>query len=212
MPDRHIIKPRRIAVLAAVILAALLTGIKIYTINRSVTPVQTSHYNQGIFVPLGEDYFWQEREKSPGYEVRVDSAQLKTYKEFVEDYGESEEYIEEDYRPEYVIDLEITVKNTNTEESDGAKGIDLIQMRVQTINDTFQTHGELFALVRPDLNGQLGFRVRPGTEMSIHLPFTRSYVMDGYESYEKFMSKQYYLLLSMYPVKKMIMLDLQGLQ
>ena len=188
-----------------VIVGALLIGLRIREVNDEVSVPPMVAYREGEYVPLGEDYYWQEQEKSPGYEIRVVSSQIKSYADFVSEYGEDETYLDEGYRPEYVIDLEVSIKNTNTDDETG-RGIDFVQMRVQTENDSFQVNSELFTLVRPDLAGVLGVRVRPGTEVTLHLPYARSVSMDGYESYDAFVAKDFYLLLSMYPVKKVISL------
>lgn len=79
-------------------------------------------------------------------------------------------------------------------------------MLVNASNETLQVNSELWALVRPDLAGELGIRIRPGTEYTIHLPYTRPANMDRIFSAKKLLTKDYHLLLSLYPTKKIIRL------
>ncbi len=200
-------------IIAPVILlvCAALIGMRIYNVNKDVELPPVEVYPEGEYAALGDNYFWQENEMSPGYEVKVESAAFKKYADFVAEYGEDEDYLDEGYRPEYVLDLELTIRNTNTDEETG-RGIDFVNMRVQSENESFQIHSMLFALVRPDLGGVLGVKVRPGTEATLHLPYTRSYSFDDFITGEKLMAKDYYLLLSMYPEKVIIGLDPQKIR
>ena len=192
---------------AGILLAVMLVGLRICQVNADVKQPLVTVYREGEYVPLGEDYFYQEQEKSPGYEVKVISSEMKPFAAFVEEYGQTEDYIDEWMRATYVIDVKVTIKNTNTDEKIG-RGIDLIDTQIQAVNDTIQVNNALFSLVEPKLSGQTGFRVRPGTEFTTHLPFMRPGYKDKYESESAFLGKDYYLLLSMYPTKKMIELNL----
>jgi hypothetical protein len=104
-----------------------------------------------------------------------------------------------------VLDIELTIRNSNTDEEVG-RGFDFVQMVAIASNEIFQVNNELWTLVRPDLAGELGIRVRPGTEYTVHLPYTRPASMDRVSSPKKLLTKDFHLLLSLYPTKKVIRL------
>ena len=205
--EKHLHLSCWLKIIIITVVCALL-GLRIYQVNKNVAIAPTESYPEGEYVEIGKNYFWSGVEDNTGYEVKVVSATFKKYADFVSEYGETEDYLDEDYRPDFVIDLEVIVRNDNIDEETG-RGFDLVDMRIQSSNESFQVHSRLFELLRPDLSGALNFRVRPGTEAAIHLPYTRSISMDGFESDERLFTKNYYLLLSMYPVKKIIELDIK---
>ena len=188
------------------VLSAVPISIRIYNINKNIPLPQVLEYKEGDLVPLEEDYFWQIKENSSGYIIGVLSSRLETYSDYIHELGETEEYIDEGYRPDFVYILEVLVKNTNTDENIG-RGFDFIDMRVQSINETMQVNQWIFGLLYPELSGSDGFRVRPGTEKTMTLPFTRAYSENGYGTLDDFSNENFYLLLSMYPRKKIIKLN-----
>ncbi len=197
-------------IIAPVILlvCAALIGIRIYNVNKDVELPPVEVYPEGEYVALGDNYFWQENEMSPGYEVKVISSKVITYESFIKEYGAEIDYLDEGYRPEYIIDLEVSVRNNSEDTNDSSRGIDLIQTILESNKRSFQTNSRLLGLCSPNLENQVGFRVRPGTEFHVHLPFTQSPSMDPFTSVRELSEEDYYLVLTMYPVKKVIKIDL----
>lgn len=178
-----------------------LWAFRFYSVNQNVASPTTKIYAQGEVVPYENDFFHRDDESRNGYEITVVSATLMTYKKFVTLHNKTEEYISSDkIHPVYIYDIEISVKNNNTQD-DTTKGIDLINTRLVTTNDSMQVNEDLFDLLYPDLSGQFGFSLRPESEMIFHLPYA-TYESDLTE--KKILSKDWYLLISMYPTKKMI--------
>ena len=197
---------KRISTGVLIALGMLSIGLRIYGVNSETVLPETITYAEREIVPFENDFFWQEKENSSGYEVCVLSSYIKEYSEYMSELGETENYLDEGYRPDFIYVLEVLVKNTNTDEEVG-RGFDFIDMRVQAINETLQVNLRLFELLYPDLGAVDGFRIRPGTEKVMTLPYTRSYAQNGFETLDEMKSKQFYLLLSMFPHKKMILLD-----
>lgn len=197
-----------------IMLALCLTAawlLRVITLNISAERVETVIYEMHEPVLLEEDFFYNGDDVAAGYEITVESAQIRSYEEYIAEYGGTIDLIPEERRPEYVYDVEIRIRNYNKEDSNST-GFNLISCRLQAVNDTMQVSDELFGLLYPHLEGTFGFSLRPETEMTMHLPYIRSYVMDKYDSYEKMKNRQYYMLLSMYPVKRMIAVEPQEVQ
>jgi hypothetical protein len=192
-------------IVLALLACAVFLGLRIRSVNMAVELPLEESYEEGEFVEIGDNYFYQEREKNTGYGIKVISSKFVPYADYVAAYGQDETYLDEGYRPEYVLDIELTIRNSNTDEEVG-RGFDFVQMVAIASNEIFQVNNELWTLVRPDLAGELGIRVRPGTEYTVHLPYTRPASMDRVSSPKKLLTKDFHLLLSLYPTKKVIRL------
>lgn len=95
------------------------------------------------------------------------SVKLKTYKDFVKEYHQTEEYLNADARPEHLIDLKLTIKNDN---SDGY--INLIQYFLQDQKDIFIFNTDLWKLTAPKCEGKFGFNLDHHSQVTIHVPYT----------------------------------------
>lgn len=188
------------------LLVLTLWGFRVYHINVGIEEQKTEVYQIGEVVSLGEDFYFSSTECIDGYEISVLSAKLMTYQEFVKEHGEREDYIEDEWmRPKYVYDVEVEIWNRNFEE-DNSRGINMVVLTLNSINDVMQVNDDLFTLLYPHLDAAWGFALRPESSMVMHLPYgTSGY--QKYDTYEGIDGKEWYLLLSMYPVKKMILVN-----
>lgn len=197
---------KRLKVISPIILVvcfAVVWGFWFHAVNAEIKPTPTKIYQMNEAAPYEKDFFHYLDENRNGYEITVKSAKLMSYKEFVEQHGQTEDYIpENEIQPKYIYDVEVYVKNSNTED-DMAKGIELINTRLVSTNASMQVNDRLFGLLYPHLEGQMGFSLKPNSDMTLHLPYAE------YEenNRETILSRDYYFLMSMYPTKKMIALN-----
>lgn len=186
---------------AAVIVA---WGARVYCLSAGIEKQQTEIYQIGEKVEYGKDFFYLASEAIEGYDITVLSAELKTYQEFVKEYGDKEVHFREEWmRPDYVYDVEVLIHNKNQEEDQGS-GINLIETRLVSVDDSMQICDELFAMLYPHLEGQTGFALRPDSSMTMHFPYVQPGWAKKFLSHDKVVSSDWYLILTMYPVKKMI--------
>jgi len=199
---KHRIKSILIISLVAAFLG--LWAFRFSAVNKGIDLPTVKYYRQGDTVEYGNDFFNRDDEKRDGYEITVVSASLTAYDEYIGKYNNGIDCISEDaIRPTFIYDVEVLVKNKNTEDNP-YKGIDLINTRLVTVNDSMQVNDALFAVLYPNLSGQSGFSLKPESEMELHLLFA-TYAEN--ETEQKILSKDWQLLISMYPTKKLISLQ-----
>lgn len=97
-----------------------------------------------------------------------------------------------------IYDVEVYIQNNKTE--DDMKGLDLVNSRLVSTNASMQVNDRLFGLLYPHLEGQMGFSLKPNSDMTIHLPYAEY----KEKNCESILSRDYHFLMSMYPTKKMI--------
>lgn len=196
---------KRAVILCVVVLVGLVgVALRIWSVNKNNEVLVSETYSMGEIVPLEDDFFYNGDDSREGYEIRVNSAKVKTLEEFLTENGKPADFFadEDNYTPiSHVYDVEVTIWNHNTEEDE--KNIDLVNIQLMTINSWYQVKMELLNLLYPQIDPtSFGFRVLPGTETTVHLPFT---VFEWrHLTTEQIEQKPTYLLLSMYPVKKMV--------
>lgn len=199
-------KIKRVSICAGAFLCLLLWGVRVYQVNAGISLPETKIYQMGETVPFGKDFYFYSAEIIDGYEVTVLSARLMTYQEFMAEYGQQEDYIADEWhRPRFVYDVEVEISNRNREE-DNTRGINMINFSLHSVNDILQVNNDLFSMLYPHLDASWGFALRPESSMVMHIPYgTAGY--QKYYTYEGISSTDWYLLLSMYPVKKMILVN-----
>ena len=193
---------KRLKVIVPIFLAVCFVavwGFRFHTVNAETKPTPVKVYKMGEPAPYEKDFFHFADEGLEGYVLTVKSAKLMTYKDFVELHGQTEDFIpKNEIRPTYVYDVEVYIQNHKTE--DKMKGIDLVNSRLVSANASMQVNSRLFGLLYPHLDGNMVFSLNPNSDMTMHLPYAE------YEetSKEKLLSRDYSLLMTMYPTKKMI--------
>lgn len=191
--------------LCSVCFAAWIFGV-IYTNVRAERPVVKT-YSINEPVPYESDYFRRSDNILRGYTATVLGSEILPYDAYAEKYNidlpevGTDEFGNPVYRPEYVYDIE--VKFANTDNEDG--GIDMF--------DTLLVNGDALMLradeylwdkMYPQLAGSYSFRLRPNTEKVFHIPFVVESVYSKRYSIEKIKKQKMALVISQYPVKKII--------
>lgn len=202
-------KKRWIAILLAVLCVAGVS-LRIWIVNRDNEPQLYKTYSMNEVVPFEDDFFYSKDEIRDGYDIEVLSARVMTIEEYLDEIGKTEEEWEEvkgknGVKVPYVYDVEVRIRNHVEEENN--QYIDLINTALYQPDNFYQVDSELLWMRYPTVDtSSFGFRVLPGTETVVHLPYhVLDYDVEHYGfTFEKVKNSETYLLLSMYPVKKMI--------
>lgn len=182
-----------------IVCVAVVWSIRFRIVNTEVEPTPVKIYKTGESAPYEKDFFHYVDENLEGYVIAVKSAKLMTYKEFVNLYGQTEDIIPKDeIHPTYIYDVEVYIQNNKAE--DDMKGLDLVNSRLVSANASMQVNDRLFGLLYPHLEGQMGFSLKPNSDMTIHLPYAEYKEKNS----ETILFRDYHFLMSMYPTKKMI--------
>lgn len=195
-------KRRTVLLCLAALVCLAGVAFRIWIVNQDNERLVSKTYSMGETVAFGEDFFYTGNDAREGYAISVNTAEVKTIEAFLAEHGETMDFFKKDAFPlSHVYDIEVTIRNENTEEND--KNIDLISMQLVTSYKSFQVDMDLLTLLYPQLSAATyGFRLKPDSEMTIHLPYA---VHEWHHlKMEEIENKQTFLLLSMYPVKKMI--------
>lgn len=194
-------KKRGLAICLAVLLCLTGIGVRIWYVNKDREETVTEIYPMGEMVSFGEDYFHHDDEIRRDYSVRVNSAEIMPAKEYAKTLG----YTPEEVWPDgtVVTDIfavEVTIRNDCKEEDQ--QFFDLLNVHILSEGEDYQYEHDLMAKMYPVVGQTAGFKVAPGTEYTMTIPYA---VLDWqHTNGEKIKQKQNYLLLSMYPTKKMI--------
>lgn len=201
-------KKRVFLICLAVLVCLSGIGVRIWYVNKDRRDWVEKVYPMGEMVPYEDDYFEQSLEIRDSYELGVMSARIMTAEDYVKEHGVTTEEVwgEYDEMPKFIIDIEVKIRNNATEEND--QYIDSIRTHLFAGGDEFMRSKELLDCIYPQLAaGTFGFRVRPGTEATLHIPF--SVLQWQPTSIERIKSQDLYLVLSAYPTKKMIKIELE---
>lgn len=194
-------KIKIILIISLVIAFFGLWAFRFSVVNKDVDVSTVKYYRQGEAVKYENDFFNRDDESRDGYEITVVSSSLTTYDEYIKTCNNGVDCIDADViHPTFIYDIEVLVRNNNTED-DLYKGIDLINTRLVTVNDSMQVNDALFSVLYPNLSGVLGFSLKPKSEMTFHLPYA-TYEENLTE--QKILSKDWQLLISLYPTEKLI--------
>lgn len=199
---------------ALVILAAI--GIRIYTVNKNVQVTEKQFYEMGDEVDIGDNIFWY-GEKANGYSVTVNSAKLMSFNEFVtkheltnvENIFSGEAGMDQKY-PEMIVDVEITIKNSNLVDTGDLTGIMAGEYRLIDGDCRLSRDLRLFALCNPTVGTNPYILLRPDSEMQIVIPFGFSPDDDVWPIPEKRVRNgEFFLAVSLYPVQKNIRVEIE---
>lgn len=169
---------KRICLFVFLLVVSVCVGARIYYVNENaIKPNKTEKYEMNELVPIEENIFYDITENMSGYKVKVNSAQLLSYHEFLERYNYEEDtefpVVDEEsfFYPEMVIDVNVTIQNSNTEYTNFSQGIDFIYYNLVGTDFVLPFCYDLFVIANPQMEGASSFALRPETEMEFHLPF-----------------------------------------
>lgn len=198
-------KKRGLIICLAAIICLSGIGGRIWYINMDREDTVTEIYPMGEMVSFEDDYFYNSDELRDQYEVCANSAVVMPVKEYLDWVGLTEEEVWPDGNSLVtdILSVEVTIRNNNTDVENDNQYFDLFNTNIMSQGDNYQMEHDILWAMYPQLDqSTFGFRIAPGTEYTITLPFR---VLNWQRTNsEKIKQKENYLLLSMYPVKKMI--------
>lgn len=201
----------------AAVISVLCILFAVWCVRFAYLNINTEHpvievYQQGEYVEYDDNFFYRSSiEHRNGYSIKVVGAYLVPIKDYLESIGVSyDEYktkVKETYsvEKEFVLDLHIVLKNEGN--TDG--NFDIFDTRVNASNFCLSSEGILFGYLYPNLSGEYSFKVRENTEYEIRIPYCPEKVDMQVCTFEYATSRDFYLNISQYPIKKMIKLQIK---
>lgn len=192
---------KKISIVVLCILIFCVWAFNIYRVNSTVERVPVKVHSMEQWVEYGDNFYDKATENRNGYSVKVVDAEVIAFDDFLKQNNISVYKDEELFKPEYIYDVTVIVKNENNTDS----GISMIDTTLNSINNIMQVDFDVFDALYPQLNGSISFSVKPGTEMEFHFPFV--VVNADFEKicdYEYLTNNTFYLNLSQYPIENSI--------
>ena len=192
---------KKITIVVLCILIFCVWAFNIYRVNSTVERVLVKVHPMEQWVEYGDNFYDKARENRNGYSVKVVDAEVVAFDEFLKQNNISVYKDEELFKPEYIYDVTVIVKNENNTDS----GISMIDTTLNSINNIMQVDFDVFDALYPQLNGSISFSVKPGTEMEFHFPFVVANAdFEKICDYEYLTNNSFYLNLSQYPIENSI--------
>lgn len=181
--------------------------IRFIYINTHTEAADVINYKMGETVDYENDFFNSADENRNGYSIVVNNAAVYPYQKFADKMNVTlPPENENTFRADYVYDLEVTI--TNSGNTDG--GIDMFNTRLIGPNFSMPIDMTLWELLYPQLEGSYTFKLKPGTAMEFHFPYTVETYYDQKEIDLKYLKNNRFMLnISNYPNKKMIGVDIE---
>ena len=192
---------KKISIVFLCILIFCVWTFNIYRVNSTVERVPVKVHSMGQWVEYGDNFYDKATENRNGYSVKVVDAKVVAFDEFLKQNNISVYKDEELFKPEYIYDVTVIIKNKNNTDS----GISMIDTTLNSINNIMQVDFDVFDALYPQLNGSISFSVKPGTEMEFHFPFVVANAdFEKICNYDYFINNTFYMNLSQYPIEKSI--------
>ena len=192
---------KKITIVVLCILIFCVWAFNIYRVNSTVERVPVKVHPMEQWVEYGDNFYDKARENRNGYSVKVVDAEVVGFDEFLKHNNISVYKDEELFKPEYIYDVTVIVKNKNNTDS----GISMIDTTLNSINNIMQVDFDIFDALYPQLNGSISFSVKPGTEMEFHFPFVVANAdFEKICDYDYLSNNTFYLNLSQYPIENSI--------
>lgn len=192
---------KKISIVVLCILIFCVWAFNIYRVNSTVERVPVKVHSMEQWVEYGDNFYDKATENRNGYSVKVVNAKIVAFDEFLKQNNISVYKDEELFKPEYIYDVTVIVKNENNTDS----GISMIDTTLNSINNIMQVDFDVFDALYPQLNGSISFSVKPGTEMEFHFPFVVANAdFEKICDYDYLTNNTFYLNLSQYPIESSI--------
>lgn len=201
-------KEKKCVVCLVAVFLMIVLAVQIVSVNAAAYSFQEQVFPLGEWVPLEGDFFYSSQEHTEGYFVRVSSAEVMTYEEFVERFHKPFDYFGEDSRHDVVV-LKVDFKNDGN--TQGGVYIRDFNLKNEFRSQYFNTSGHYMAIANPGIDPAAeGIRIRPGTEASLFLVYDTLARADRVTYLEEHKDDDiltFLLNISLYPVNKMIQIE-----
>lgn len=192
---------KKISIVFVCILIFCVWAFNIYRVNSTAERVPVKVHSMEQWVEYSDNFYDKATENRNGYSVKVVDAEVIEFDDFLKQNNISVYKDEELFKPEYIYDVTVIIKNKNNTDS----GISMIDTTLNSINNIMQVDFDVFDALYPQLNGSISFSVKPGTEMEFHFPFVVANAdFEKICDYEYLTNNTFYLNLSQYPLENSI--------
>ncbi len=192
---------KKISIVVLCILIFCAWAFNIYRVNSTVEKVPREVHSMGQWVEYDDNFYDKATENRNGYSVKVVDAKVVAFDKFLIQNNISVYKDEELFKPEYIYDVKVVIRNENNTDS----GISMIDTTLNSINNIMQVDFDVFDALYPQLNGSISFSVKPGTEMEFHFPFVVANAdFEKICNYDYFINNTFYMNLSQYPIENSI--------
>lgn len=195
---------KKIVVTALVVVLACAVGVRIYLVNADAQTIQVEHYKMGEWVDLdGAFIYKRDIEQTQGYSIRVKSAQLMSYNQYIEQYGQDKSRTVEGLDGQSVICLEVEAKNVGNDE--GAIYIFDCKLIPERKNDYFMYARFLWEESEPNVKGAFHLRLMKDSEYTTFIPYKVNINDEDQSEYKQpITDTSFELIVSNAPVRKVI--------
>lgn len=165
-------------------------------VNQKLKAAPVLEYSIGEEVKMEQDILINDTME--GYSIRVNQAEVLSYKDFLKKYNVEDEY---SYVPDKIYDVEVTLRNID---ADDEVGINLAEFYVQGVAVCAGLDINLLEQANPVLNGVYAIALRKDSSMSIHLPFglyEENFKKDVWNNLNDFPMN---FVVTLYPTKKIV--------
>lgn len=220
-----LIKGKKVVAVALIAVLVIAFCARVAFVNADAQHLEVQTYEIGEKVDLDGSFLEYATENTAGYSIRVTGARIMSSREYAEAYGvvadvddklmsisqalgagDSEGAPALDEKTEVVLDVEVA----NTDNDDGyLMALSWRLIPEKTRDAAFQPDFDLWGLANPAMGEQIGFTIRSGSSMSLHIPFKRDIVRpplksNGYSYIAVVQSESYYFQVSNVPVRRVV--------
>ncbi|RDB69875.1 hypothetical protein C1876_05645 [Eggerthella sinensis] len=161
---------KRAIIVASILALVCAVGVRIYFVNANATAIEVEHYGMGEWVDLdGAFIYKRDIENTQGYSIKVNSARLMSYNEYIEEYGQDEGNTVEGLDGQSVVCLEVEAKNVGNE--DGAIFIFDCKLIPKRKNDYFMYARHLWEESEPNAKDAFHLRLAKDSEYTTFIPY-----------------------------------------
>lgn len=196
---------RRSAVMTLLfIMALILIGVRVHLVNEGSLQMETEHYEMGEWVNLDGTILSSRSSENPnGYSLRINSAQIVSYNEYIEEFGLNKTAVKTGLDEKSVVVLELEVRNVGNDKG----GIPLLPMLLtpDRKNTFYIWNDKLWAENEPNSNDSLYLAIKRDSEYATHIPFTMNNFDDQLTAFKApITDSRFTLCVANAPVRKVI--------
>ena len=167
-------------------------------INQRIQSPEALYFAMGEEVEMEKDILMNYTME--GYSITVTDAEILTYSEFLDKHRLEDVY---SHVPEKVYEVEVVLRNRN---ADADTGINLSEFYVQKGAICASLDMNLYSQANPDLEGVFMLALRPESEIILRLPFALYQDSFKARTWKDLENQELGLVVTLYPVKKVISL------
>lgn len=188
-------------IVAVVLLSAIAYRIAYVNVTAYTIPKET--YTTREWVDFDGSFLDTIDENTAGYSIMVNNVTVGTYQEYIDKYNNGDvNIVMEPARPQKIIDLDVTIKNTGSEDGYILTGM----MCLRAINSPIRRFTELWRLMEPDIASKYltkrgSIFLPKNTEITMHIPYGYNSEVDKFNCKLNFTTE---LVLTNFPVSKVI--------